>query len=347
MKIVERNHESYRLPGGLSDFQQELYIHLIDWKWQHLTREPGIYRGKPYDALLPDAVREQLLLLHPSIVDAFITHQKNFPFKKHKFISHMASSQAACANLFLPILQYPVEAACVLQAVKSDLQAIAVDWLDHGYQLEFWDKPDNALKDHNPVSGTDADIAIAYYSKTGDLNLWLIEHKLTEQEFTTCGGYRSPNRNPDQHRCDSISAILANKRSCYYDSASGYRYWDITFANEHIFPRERLLEFATCPFQGGLNQLWRNQLLGLAIENSSSEKWPFKKVYFSVVHHPQNHALDGSLNLYRKLIGSSDRFFSFTSDVLIRQAKQLGFSPWDEWLTWFEELYYLPEGESV
>ena len=57
----------------------------------------------------------------------------------------MASSQAACANLFLPLLKYPVEAARVLRAVKSDLQAIAVDWLDSGYQLEFWDKPDNAL----------------------------------------------------------------------------------------------------------------------------------------------------------------------------------------------------------
>ena len=343
MKIVECNGAAYRLPGGLSDFQHEMYIHLIDWKWEHLTREPGYYRGMPYDALLPDHVKEQLLLLHPSIVNAFIAHQKNFPFKKHKFINHMASSQAACANLFLPLLKYPVEAARVLRSVKSDLQAIAVDWLDNGYQLEFWDKPDNALNDHNPASGTDSDIAIAYYSETGDLNLWLIEHKLTEQEFTTCGGYRSPHRNPDKHPCDSISDILENKRLCYYAGASGYRYWDITLANQNMYPIKNLLEFGTCPFQGGLNQLWRNQLLGLAIEKSVSGKWPFKKVYFSVVHHPKNHALDESMNTYRKLIGYIDRFSSFTSDELIREAKQLGFSPWHEWLAWFEGLYYLTE----
>jgi hypothetical protein len=343
MKILEHNNETYRLPGGLRDFQQEMYIHLIDWKWEHLTREPGYYRGMPYDALLPDHVREQLLLLHPSIVDTFIAHQKKFPFKKHRFINHMASSQAACANLFLPILKYPAEAAHVLRAVKSDLQAIAVDWLDNGYQLEFWDKPNNALNDHNPASGTDADIAIAYYSETGDLNLWLIEHKLTEQEFTTCGGYRSPHRNPKAHRCDSIADILEDSQLCYYASASGYRYWDITFANEHVLPNENLLEFDSCPFQGGLNQLWRNQLLGLAIENSTSEKWPFKKVYFSVVHHPKNHALDDSMNIYRKLVGYNDRFFSFTSDVLIHKAKRLSFSPWHKWLTWFEELYYFTD----
>ena len=44
----------------------------------------------------------------------------------------MASSQADCANLFLPLLKYPVEAARVLRAVKSDLQWIgsimAINW---------------------------------------------------------------------------------------------------------------------------------------------------------------------------------------------------------------------------
>lgn len=340
MIIIERDGISYRVPDGLNEFQQEMYIHLIDWKWKHLTTEPGFYRGVPYDALLPDRLKEQLPLFYESIVDAFIAHQKHFPFKKHKFINHMASSQAACANLFLPILKYPAEAAQVLQAVKPDLHAIAVDWLDSGYQLEFWDKPDNALNDHNPVSGTDADIAIAYYSRTGDLNLWLIEHKLSETEFTTCGGYRSTGRDPKIHRCDSIAYILVNNRLCYYASASGYRYWDITLANPQVFPIKNLMAFGTCPFQGGLNQLWRNQLLGLVIENSTSENWPFKHVYFSVVHHPQNHALDESMNLYRKLIGFNDRFFSFTSDALVNKAKHLGFEPYQEWADWYEELYY-------
>jgi len=32
---------SCRLPGSLNPFQQKLYIHLINWKWRHITREPG------------------------------------------------------------------------------------------------------------------------------------------------------------------------------------------------------------------------------------------------------------------------------------------------------------------
>ena len=318
-----------------------MYIHLIGWKWEHLTIEPGYYRGKTYDALLPDSIREKLLTIYGPVRDDFNSHYTKFPFKKHRFINHIASSQAACVNLFLPLLKYPNEAAQVLQVVKPDLDAIAVEWFDSGYQLEFWDKPDNMLNDHNPASGTDADIAIAYYSKTGDLNLWLIEHKLTEAEFTTCGGCRSPGRDPKIHRCDSIADLLENNQLCYYASASGYRYWDITRVNQHVFPIKNLLDFRTCPFQGGLNQLWRNQLLGLVIENSTSGNWPFKHVYFSVVHHPQNHALNKSMNLYRKMIGYNDRFFSFTSDLLINRAKQLNFIPWKDWLAWYEDFYYL------
>jgi hypothetical protein len=52
------------------------------------------------------------------------------------------------------------------------------------------------LNDHTNVSGTDADIAIAYYDNLGNLNLWMIEHKLTEVEFTTCGGFKSRGAPP-------------------------------------------------------------------------------------------------------------------------------------------------------
>ena len=39
-----------------------------------------------------------------------------------------------------------------------------------------------------------------------------------------------------------------------------------------------------CPFRGGMNQLWRNQLLAMALEKEGI----YKNVYFSVVHHPEN-----------------------------------------------------------
>ena len=59
MKTLTQNGQTYRLPGTLSAFQQSLYIHLIDWKWAHITREPGCARGNLYDAILPDNLAGQ------------------------------------------------------------------------------------------------------------------------------------------------------------------------------------------------------------------------------------------------------------------------------------------------
>jgi hypothetical protein len=338
MKIYEIDGNKYRLPNELTDFQIQMYVHLINWKWTHLTQEPGFYNHAPYDALLPDELRKQYFPLYRPIKDQFLDHQQKFPFKSHKFLGHMASSQAACANLFLPLLRAPFIAARVLGAVKTDIKEIATNCLDNGFRIEFWDEPDNVLNDHTNVSGTDADIAIAYYDYQGDLNLWLIEHKLTEAEFTTCGGFKSPGRTPS-HACAPASAILDNNDLCYYHSRCNFHYWDITLEDASPFNANLIREYSECPFMGGMNQLWRNQLLARSIEKSTSPKWPYKKVYFSVVYHPGNHSLLPSITAYHKLIGFNDRFFTFSSDRLINRAKEIDDTELVDWVRWYQELY--------
>ena len=236
MKIYEIDGNKYRLPNGLSNFQLRMYVHLIDWKWAHLTLEPGFYKNAPYDALLPDELKAQHYPLYRPITERFLDHQRKFPFKFHKFLGHMESSQAACVNLFLPLLKDPLIATKILGAVKGDIKEIATNYLDTGFRIEFWDEPDNALNDHTNVSGTDADIAIAYYDHHDDLNLWLIEHKLTETEFTTCGGFKSLGHT-SSHVCAPASAILDNLKLCYYHSGCNFRYWDITLQDTVLRPK--------------------------------------------------------------------------------------------------------------
>jgi hypothetical protein len=339
MRFYELEGRGYRLPDTLSDFQLQMYVHLINWKWANLTREPGYSRQLAYDAMLPDEFKAQLYPLYRPIAARFLEHQRNFPFKSHHYLGHMASSQAACANLFLPIMQDPLIAARVLGAVKSDLHEIAVDRLDRGLRLEFWDEPDNVLNDHNQATGTDADIAIAYYDHHGVLNLWLIEHKLTEPEFTTCGGCKSRGRT-SAHRCAPASVLLDDKSLCYYHSASNYRYWDITMQDSSPFSAERIREYQVCPFMGGMNQLWRNQLLATAIETSGSPKWPYKKVYFSVAHHPRNESLLPTIAEYHKLIDLSDRFSAFSSAELVNRVIEVNEPELNDWARWYVELYY-------
>jgi hypothetical protein len=339
MKIYEIDGKRYRLPNELTDFQLKMYVHLINWKWAHLTQEPGFYKRVPYDALLPDELKAQSFPLYRPIKERFLDHQQKFPFKSHKFLGHMASSQAACVNLFLPLLKDPNIAAMILGKVKTDIKEIATDFLDTGFRIEFWDEPDNLLNDHTNVSGTDADIAIAYYDHQGNLNLWLIEHKLTEIKFTTCGGFKSPGRTPS-HACAPASAILDNRDLCYYHSGCNFRYWDITLGDASPFIANRIREYNGCPFMGGMNQLWRNQLLATSLESSASPRWPYKKVYFSVVYHPGNNSLKPSISEYQKLIGFNNRFFAFSSDKLINRAKEINEPALSEWLRWYQELYY-------
>ncbi len=327
--------EDYFLPSQMNDFQRDLYIHLAKWKRAHHVEEPGYFKGQPNDLIFPDSV-DDYLHIFPSIREKVQTLR----FKKHKFFRHMASSQAACINLFVPILQYPETAAQILRAIKPDLAAIAIGELDEGYQLEFWgepycDHPKGFLNDHTPATGTDADIAIAYHDRSGNLNLWMIEHKLSETEFTICKAATSKGRTRE-HRCETARDVYEDPGLCYYHSGKSYRYWEVTKEAASLFPVSRFPDNQGCPFKGGLNQLWRNQLLALVIEKQQK---PFRKVYFSVVHHPGNKRLESSIRQYKQLLDNTDRFFEFASSDILNAAQLDQYPELAEWANWYQELY--------
>jgi hypothetical protein len=296
--------------------------------------------------MFPAALQGEFHPVYRPVVDRFKNpRDARYNFKVHEMAIHMASSQVACANLFLPLMVNPREAAKVLSTVKKDLAEIATDRLDSGFAIEFWndfdvlpDPKKGLLRDHTPFAGTDADIAIAYRDRDGVLCLWLIEHKLTEPEFTTCGGYKS-DRNADQSRCLSAASVVTNPARCHYHSACGYEYWNITLANRDVFRLTGLPDDVPCPFKGGTNQLWRNQLLATAIEKAPD--WPYERVYFSVVHHPENTCLDGSMTAFKKLLGTQDRFSSFTSDAVLNAAWAVGNQDLRDWVKWYKKLYML------
>jgi len=331
----------YNLPGSLTKFQQEMYVHLINHKWNSLgINERGKYKYKgeeiKYDAILPKSVHIGLPLIYGPIKEAFIKHQKQFHFKLHTHFYHMASSQAADVNLFLPII-HSGKANEVLCQIKKDFKSLETTILDNGYQIEFWGGTGNEtglLGDHNVRSGTDSEIALAYRNHKDELCLWLIEHKLTEKEFTECGGYKSDNRVKAKHECEkSFAEILENKNLCYYHDVRKSSYWKIT-ENYQTFFKNHSLQ-TSCPFKGGMNQLWRNQLLGLALENEKL----YKHVYFSVVKHPENKSLDKSISQYQELIDNDTRFSAFDSSEVVKAANSLNDEKLDRWVKWFCDLY--------
>ena len=333
--------QTYRLPQKLNSFQERMYIHLIEWKWKHVTTERGAYnyKGKSYeyDAILPKSDHESFPIIYPPALSDLKKLKAKFDFKFHEHFNHMASSQAANANLFLPILLHP-KANDIFKQLIPNFSRLATDELYKGFRIEFWDGNSNLekgiLKDHSAIAGTDSDIAIAYYNTADELCLWLVEHKLTEAEFTVCGGYKSKGRNPKRHLCEkSFSAIIRNKELCYYHDGSKFEYWNITEANQSFFVNQA--KHISCPFKEGMNQLWRNQLLGFAIEKQGK----YKHVHFSVVHHHDNHSLCKSIADYKDLIGNNPKFSLLTSADVVRAASNIEDGDLGQWIEWYKELY--------
>ncbi len=86
-----------------------------------------------------------------------------------------------------------------------------------------------------------------------------------------------------------------------------------------------------------MNQLWRNQLLGLSIEQD--ERQPFEHVTFSVVKHPGNTALEKTLQAYQHLIDHNPKFTTFTSADVINAAATINDPELNHWIEWFQDLY--------
>jgi len=332
---------TYKLPGSLTKFQEKMYLHLINWKWKNITGDVGFYNYKgrkiAYDAILPESVYEKFPIIYPSVLEDLKNHRQEFDFKFHEHFNHMVSSQAANINLFLPILLNE-NANDILKLLKNDFKSLATSELYKGFRIEYWDgnsnKESGLLKDHSALSGTDSDIAIAYHNHNNELCLWLIEHKLAEKEFTECGGYKSKDRDKTKHLCDkSFSEILLNKNICFHHGFRGREYWNLSEANNAFFVNHSI--FHSCPFKGGMNQLWRNQLLGFALEKAGI----YQHVYFSVVHHPENKALEKSLGQYKSLINNNSKFSVLTSSDVVNAASSVNDDGITNWVKWYKELY--------
>ena len=332
------NGVKYYLSSNLTSEQEAIYVHIIDWKRKNITPQRGLYRGHEYDSILPQKTNFPVMMYKPIIPLLEKMQQSDFAYKPHKFAYHAVSSQTACINLFMPLL-LSEEANRILQQIPgcpSDFNKIARDKLFHGFCFEYWGQDikqgTGALNDHSKQAGTDADVAIAYYNMEYKVSLWLIEHKLSEKEFTMCGAYKSKaNRNKDNcSQCDFMS-IAKEPQKCHYHKI-GYEYWNILKKNMERF--QGSIEIEGCPFKNGLNQLWRNQMLAIALQETGA----YHTVTFSVCHHARNTMLDKSINRYKALTCGDRIFSSFTNyDVLNAVTTQ----DYDlqKWIQWYKEIY--------
>ncbi len=341
----------YRLPSNLNPFQQRMYEHLAGYKINVLgISQPGEHKGHAYDVILPHDGHPDgnFRNIYEPIRQSVRQYLERPGIQAHIFFGHLASSQAACFNLFWPILHSGYRTD-ILKALNSNIAHVT------GYEFEYV----NRVADHlgegrgrgaSRDVGTDVDLAIFYEDAQGRPCAWLIEHKLTEDEFTHCGGAKSKGRT-DRHKCEPVSAVRDNPDLCYYHSANGFRYWALTKAPDSVYDLSPVGTDEPCPFKGSLCQLWRNQLMARAMETAGG----YHRVDFSVVYPNDNSDLweldspvagkDHAGQAHRKILKGelADRFRPLSTETVLAAAQ--GSQKRDDalvpWLAWYEEKYGL------
>lgn len=289
-------------------------------------------------------VSDKQMLMEPRIVEAIENHRKIRRFEYHRFFEagHVASSQAACFNLFLPIM-ISDHAAEVLACVKPDIKKIDDSRLDHGYCFEYWrEKPlydessdKGLLNDHSKIYGTDADFAVSYIDKDEKKCLWLIEHKLTETEFTCCNVYHNSKHSKERVICDGLSfADLVNEpNKCYYTWKRHFAYWSHT--TQELFPGINV-NMKGCPFKDGMCQLWRNVLLA----EEARKSYGYDKAFFSVAKPEGNILLNDSISRFSEIV-KTDMFSVIDPKELFRAANAFDDELLHDWRKWYASVYFI------
>lgn len=273
--------------------------------------------------------------LHPSVragADAVLDEDG---VRRHPYLAARNSSMAFALNLFLPFrLARPSALAPVLSRTLG--RAIGIERVAFEYG-----GPTNVLGEvageipRDDEKFTAADLAVFARDAEGRAGIILIEVKLTEGGFTSCGGAESrANRRPDV--CASAWRFLDAPNACYlrrpWRASRDRRYWEI-FEAAHgsvpaAFPH---VGDGPCPFRGGAQQMMRNHALALGLVQAGLADW----WAFGLVHHDRNPDVPPAWDAYVE--GAADRSHLFRLPA--SAVAEVGGHP-----AWTAERYGFEEG---
>jgi len=325
----------------MKDFSNTLISHLISYKKSKLgLNKHGFFKSKEYDHIL---VEEDLdLNFLPSIKDDAVTFLADV--KRHVYFDHLNSSQAACFNLFVPLGLDKELSNMVLKELIPEFNELLKIKFEYSDPKDYLNERKGKTGNNKNI-GTDSDVAIFYLNSEGEKCLCLLEHKLSEKEFTNCNAIKSKN-NHKKDKCYNFNEIWSNPDNCYYQSGKNYKYWELSKDQNSFFDTHSLsvLE-GICPFKSSLQQLWRNMLMAQAIENDQENE--IIKAYFGVVYHGENEKLYNlreyadfkrSDLAFSAILKRKEKFFTITIQDIITKIKEAS-NPLVYWVNEYEDKY--------
>ena len=238
--------------------------------------------------------------LHPALLAPAEARVADGSLPLHDYAPALNSSQAFAMNLFLPL------AGGDSGAFSDFLRAVlGVDVVVESVDLEFFGSGDLLAEIPRAEPGPDdkltaADVAIHLRDADDRRGVLLVEVKLSEGGFTSCGGVDSRG-NRDRAPCLDAALFFREPDRCYlrrpYRAQRDRRYWRI-FDAAHGSLRDAFPGRSAaggCPFAGDWQQPMRNHALALAMKQAGLvDFW-----HLALVHHDDNPDVPEPWDEYR------------------------------------------------
>ncbi len=261
----------------------------------------------------------------------------------HNQSAHLRSSQTFAFNLFLPFWEGRrarlSERVSALVGTRLIIDRVQFEWVPPGRVL-------GEIAGDRPVGDEPATVT--------DVVLWgrlrfrrraalLLEVKLSEGEFTPCGGRESQgNRRKDV--CQSARLFMRDPNACYLRrpvrQRRDRRYWEI-FTRSHgsvrkAFPHADL--DGPCPFAYDMQQPMRN----LAIARGLEQEGMVRRAWFALCAHDANPDIAARWADWSRLLPEPSPAPAIPASEIVSIGEAEGLT---DWAAYMRERYQL-RGET-
>ena len=255
--------------------------------------------------------------------------------KLHQYAAHLRSSQVFAFNLFLPFREGNRARLSerVSEAIGTgiSIDEVGFEWVPPGALL-------GEIDGDRPV-GNEPATAV-------DVILWgslpderravvLLEVKLSEPDFTHCGGRNSPG-NDKKHVCTSAARFLEDPSDCYLRRPRrrqrDRRYWEI-FTSSHgsvlsAFPG--VDAEGPCPFAYSMQQPMRNLAIAKGLEQDKDVD--VEKAWFGLCGHDDNTSVLEHWEEWQSLVSESILAPLIPASEIVRAGEAEGLQEWAAWM---------------
>lgn len=301
-------------------FAREILRHVRDWRKRH--DDPG----ESFFSKWEDGV-------HPRFREQAVAAVIADDVRLHDFAHAVTSSQVFALNLFLPFRAGPRDALAAALAphlgTVLEIERIAFEWIPPGSLL-------GEIDGDRPAPGeraTGVDVVLWCRLPNGAPAAVLLEVKLTEGGFTTCGGVESRgNRRRDV--CASAEKFFADPAACYlqrpFRKTRDRRYWTIFTASHGsvraAFPNAPAT--GACPFAGHAQQPMRN----LAIARGLEQEGTLAKAWYGLCAHDANPDVATHWDSWRSLLPDPAMAPILPASTLLTAGRASGLAEWADWM---------------